>query len=132
MWSSSTSPVYLFLFPFLSCKLSCPTTEVCHLFSAFYTCFLSIQSPDLHHNFSHIFISVFSLFGTVTWLFPSQPCHLIHFLLFLPLPPLSSPRFVRAMFVSRYSVLILIQGSFQITLLPPALQWNCVFAITFS
>lgn len=40
------------------------------------------QSPDLHHSFSPIFIYVLSLFGTDTWLFPSQPCYLTHFLLY--------------------------------------------------
>lgn len=95
LWSSSTSPAYLFPFPFLSCKLFSHTTEVSHLFSTLHTYLLSIQSPDLHHNFSHLFIYVFSPFGTVTWLFLfKKQIHLIPatslVTVFLPLLPLSS------------------------------------------
>lgn len=44
LWSSSTSPAYLFLSLFLSCKISCQTAPKFHLFSALHTCLLSIQS----------------------------------------------------------------------------------------
>jgi len=137
LWSSSTSSAYLFPFPFLSYKLSFHTTDVSHLFSVLHTCLLSIQSPDLHHNFSHLHIYVFSPFDTVTWIFLfKKQIHLNPatslITVFLPLPPLSSHRFEYTMFVSGFSVLILVQKSFHINVLSPTLQWNCGFALTFS
>lgn len=66
LWSFSTSPDYLFPFPFLSCKRTSHTTEVSHLISAIYTRVPSIQSTGPHHNFSHLFIYIFSPLGIVS------------------------------------------------------------------
>lgn len=114
------------------------TTEVSHLFSALHTCLLSIQSPDLHQT-SLTYLFMFSV-PLAQWLdyfylksrsISTLPTHSL-ITVFLPFPPLSSQRFVSTMFVSSFSVPILVQEPFQINLLPPALQWNCVFATTFS
>lgn len=50
-------PIY-FYSPFSPASFLVQTTEISHLFSALHTCLLSIQFPNLHHNFPHIFIYV--------------------------------------------------------------------------